>query len=94
MFRTGLEPGGGMFFIFSDDTYRSFWMRNVIFPIDIIFLDKDFTVRTIHHSAKPCYELPCELYRSGEKVRYALEVRAGFCKKNGVKRLSRVEYIK
>ena len=90
MFRESLEPDRGMWFVFPDDGLRVFWMKNVRFPIDIIFIDKDLYIRRIVGSASPCLSEPCERYLSGHKVRYVLEAPAKFCEKNGIKERQRV----
>lgn len=90
MFRESLGPDRGMWFIFPDDKPRVFWMKNVRFPIDIIFIDKDMYIRRIVSSASPCLSEPCEKHMSGHKVRYVLEAPAGFCDNNGVKENQRV----
>lgn len=90
MFRASLAENQGMWFDFPDDKVRVFWMKNVRFPIDIIFIDKDFFIRKIWNSAPPCYAVPCPRYFSGSKVRYALEAPAGFCESNGIKEKQRI----
>jgi len=92
MFRKGLERGAGMLFVFRDDRRRVFWMKNVRFSIDIIFMDKNFVIRKIWKSVPPCRGEPCATYPSGVEARYALEVSAGFCEKHGVRAGQRVEY--
>jgi len=90
MFRESLEPDSGMWFVFTDDKQRVFWMKNVRFPIDIIFIDKDMYIRKIIGSALPCLSEPCARYSSGYKVRYVLEAPAGYCQRNAVKEKQRV----
>jgi len=90
MFRESLEADSGMWFVFSDDKPRVFWMKNVRFPIDIIFIDKDMYIRKIIGSARPCLSEPCARYMSGYKVRYVLEAPAGYCESNAVEEKQRV----
>ncbi len=92
MFRAGLKENHGMWFIFNNDKRKTFWMKNVRFPIDIIFIDKDFIIQKIWRSVPPCKEEPCAVYSSGTAVRYVLEVASGFCEKNGVLENQRVQY--
>jgi hypothetical protein len=42
-----LEPGEGMLFIFEDSAPRTFAMKEVAFPIDVVFIDDDLIVRAI-----------------------------------------------
>jgi uncharacterized membrane protein (UPF0127 family) len=47
--RSGLEPGGGML-IDAAPSVHMFFMR---FPIDVVFLDRDWTVVRVVHALKP-----------------------------------------
>jgi uncharacterized membrane protein (UPF0127 family) len=47
--RSGLEPGGGML-IDASPSVMTFFMR---FPIDVVFLDRDWTVVRVVHALKP-----------------------------------------
>lgn len=92
MFRERLSPGSGMFFIFPRDEHRTFWMKNVRFPLDIIFLDSDYVIRKIYRSASPCAAEPCERYHSGVPARYVLEAPGGFCVRYGAREGQKVEF--
>ena len=41
MFRTKLAPDEGMIFPFESDRMASFWMKNTVIPLDIIFVRRD-----------------------------------------------------
>jgi uncharacterized protein len=53
MFRERLHEDGGMLFIFEKDEPRSFWMRNTLIPLDIIFITSGLKVAHVHDFAKP-----------------------------------------
>lgn len=93
MNRPSLDSGHGMLFIFPDDQVRGFWMKNVLFPIDIIFVNSSLQVESFHENVPPCETFPCPTYRSMGKVRYVVEVPAGFCKENQVRPKDRVEFL-
>lgn len=76
MFREKLLPQRGMLFIYEKEAIRSFWMKNVNFPLDIIFINSDFEIIDII-SAKPCKSPPCKRYLPKEKFLYALEINPG-----------------
>ena len=72
MDRDNLE--GGMLFIFDDIGERSFWMKNCIIPLDIIFIAGN-KVTDVHENCAPCITEPCKHYWGiGDKV---LELPAG-----------------
>jgi hypothetical protein len=94
MHRKGLPEGTGMWFIFGEDAEKVFWMKNVIFPLDIIFIDKNFEIRKIAKMVPPCIQEPCPRYYSGSPARYVLEVPGGYCERKGVKEGQKVKYSK
>lgn len=66
----------GMLFLMNDKEH-SFWMKDCIIPLDIIFIENN-RVSKIHHNCKPCRQEPCKRYKGvGDMI---LEVRGGFCK--------------
>ena len=74
-----LLPGRhGLLFIYPSSEPRSFWMRDMVFPIDIVFIDDSSTVARVERNAVPMR--PGEektLYHSGVPIKYALELNAG-----------------
>lgn len=53
MFRQSLPQGSGMLFIYEAPAPVSFWMRNTLIPLDMVFLDQRGIVRHIHPNARP-----------------------------------------
>lgn len=92
MFRKSLENGKGMWFVFPDEKELVFWMKNVSFPIDIVFIDSRLFIRKIHRSVPPCLSGACATYSSGAKALYALEVPSGYCQKHGILENQKVIY--
>ena len=82
MFRKHLTAHQGMLFIFPQSSNWSFWMKNTLIPLDIIFIDEKFRVIDIIEDCDPCEEDQCEHFCSRGK--YVLEVPAGFCRKNEI----------
>ena len=84
MFHEPLKANEGMLFVFQDETRRSFWMKNVFFPIDIIFINSDKKVVDLKLNFYPCTKDPCEIFTS-KQAKYALEVQRTFADKHRVK---------
>lgn len=74
MYRTELKENQGMLFIFPDEDYRSFYMKNTKIPLDIIYINADKTIVSVQKNAKPFDEtsLPSE-----SPAKYVLEINAG-----------------
>ncbi len=53
MFRRSLPQDGGMLFIYETPQPVSFWMRNTLIPLDMIFIAPTGEVRHVHAGAKP-----------------------------------------
>lgn len=84
----------GMLFIFNNKSYPSFWMKDMNFAIDIIWISDDTIVQIDENVPHPSYdqndkELP--LYRPPIAINYVLEVSAGFSKNNGIKVGDRID---
>lgn len=77
MFRPHLAPNRGMLFIFKQERIRSFWMKNTLIPLDIIFLDSTGHVADISANASPCHVEPCPQFVSLAPARAVLEINAG-----------------
>ncbi|MEK7505558.1 MAG: DUF192 domain-containing protein [Patescibacteria group bacterium] len=74
--RTGLSTQGGMLFIFPEDGKHSIWMKSMSFPIDIIWLNKDF--RVVDSAEKVTPETYPASFASRWPARFVLEVPPGF----------------
>ncbi|MFI9654484.1 DUF192 domain-containing protein [Guyparkeria sp. GHLCS8-2] len=77
MHRPPLTSNEGMLFIYPDEAPRSFWMKNVSFAIDILYLDVDWRLVHLHAAVPPCRSDPCPGYPSQKAARYVLELPAG-----------------
>jgi uncharacterized membrane protein (UPF0127 family) len=86
MDRTSMPAGHGMLFVFPDSQPRTFWMKNTLIPLDILFFDADRHLVTIQADAQPCKADPCQLYPSNESARYVLELNAGTAAKLGARK--------
>ena len=58
MNRSPLPLNAGMLFLYNGETPVSFWMKNVPFPLDIIFIDNAGIIIKIHENALPHNRVP------------------------------------
>lgn len=58
MYRRSLPAGEGMLFIYESPEPVSFWMRNTLIPLDLVFMDERGVIRHIHRNARPLDETP------------------------------------
>jgi uncharacterized membrane protein (UPF0127 family) len=89
MFRDKMEESQGMLFIFPIQTYQSFWMKNTIIPLDIMFVNSDFEIIKIHKNTTPYSE---ESYPSIKPAMYVVEVIGGFTDKYNINEGDKIAY--
>jgi uncharacterized membrane protein (UPF0127 family) len=89
MFRKAMAPNAGMLFIYPGEQAVSFWMKNTLIPLDMLFLKADGSIAHIAHNAVPHDETPIG---SGTAVKAVLEVNGGTAAALGIKEGDRVEY--
>lgn len=87
MHRFSLGPDSGMLFVFDAPSRRSFWMRNVHFPLSIAFIDANGGIVNIEdmapHDDRSTW--------SAAPVLYALEMRKGWFAQKGIGPGARVQ---
>ena len=84
MYQEKLAEDTGMFFVFPRPQPYSFWMKNMRFPIDMIWLDENFTVVHVEANVPPCASDPCPSYTPKARALYVLEVNANETLKHGI----------
>lgn len=87
MFRDHLDPRAGMLFVFNRQQPVTFWMKNTLIPLDILFFDAAGNLVS-STTMEPCRVDgdACPLYPSAAPARYALEVHAGFVSQYQIER--------
>jgi uncharacterized membrane protein (UPF0127 family) len=79
MFRQELPLNQGMLFVFQSPRQPSFWMKNTLIPLDMIFIDSDGKIVDMYPEAEP-HSLKYIVPRSAE-VKAVLEVPGGTIKR-------------
>ena len=90
MNRNTMEETQGMLFIFQVERMQSFWMRNTLIPLDILFINKNNEIVTIHKNTKV---LSAQSYASTEPAIYVLEVNGGFTERQNIVKGDKIFWI-
>lgn len=85
MFRADMPANEGMIFLFEKQQPLTFWMKNTLIPLDMIFFDQDWKIVSIQKNAQPCKADPCLLYPSEGPAKFVLEINGGLSDKLGIK---------
>lgn len=84
MYRTELAADRGMLFAFVPPQPVSFWMKNTLIPLDMVFL-REGQVKAITANVPPCTTEPCPSYPSGVAIDQVIELRGGRAAELGLK---------
>jgi len=84
MYRESLDENRGMLFIFDKQGNYSFWMKNTLIPLDIIWLNENKEVVFMENNARPCKET-CPSINPNQKAKYVLEINSGLANKINLK---------
>ncbi|MGB9926793.1 MAG: DUF192 domain-containing protein [Methanosarcina sp.] len=85
MNREYLAPNSGMLFVFNDKGGYSFWMKNTLIPLDIIWIDSNYEIIYIQKNAQPCpSDYYCPSFGPGKNASYVLEINGGLSDKYGI----------
>lgn len=89
--RDQLVENRGMLFIFPDRQIRNFWMKDMRFSIDIIWISENEIIGLVQN-ARPESAEPYTIFTSPEPVDKVLEINAEMAQKLGIKIGDRVEF--
>lgn len=81
MYREKMAENQGMLFVFDDSDVRSFWMKNTLISLDMIFVNEKDEIITIRKHTTPLSE---QSYVSTGPAKYVIEVNAGFTDKHQI----------
>ncbi len=76
-----MATSAGMLFVYDEPQFVSFWMRNTLIPLDMLFLDATGTVQHIHENAIPLDETAIP---GGDDIQYVLEINGGLSSRLGI----------
>jgi uncharacterized membrane protein (UPF0127 family) len=89
-----LNENEGMLFIFDTPKEYSFWMKDMKFPIDIIWIGSDNKIVHIEKNLQPCtFFLICTSYSPHANSKYVLEVPSNYTTKNNITIGDRVNFF-
>ena len=101
MERTKIEDHGGMLFVFRKSMRRSFWMKNCLVDIDIVFLDRRGRIVALHKmkvqpprrksESEGAYHRRLKSYPSRSRSQFAIELKAGSIDRLKLKRDKKIE---
>ena len=85
-----------MFFVLSENKMQSFWMKNCIIPLDMIFIDNNMKITKIHHSCMPCNyddnnEYKCDHYKGFGN--FVIEIEGGTCNRLNISQNQTIEIL-
>lgn len=87
-----LEPDHGMLFVFAEPQRHGFWMKDMLFPIDIIWFDSNREVVDVWENATP--ESYPKIFTPRVSSQFVLEVPAGFFAEHNLKIGNVIEILK
>ena len=90
--RETIAEGEGMLFIFEQEGRTGFWLKNVRFPLDLIWINKDKKIVDIQPNAHPCQADDCLTYYPHKDASFGLEVNAGFVARHKLRIGDRVDF--
>jgi hypothetical protein len=93
MFREKLDENQGMLFLFEGEDVHAFWMKNMKFAIDILWLDGQKRIVHLEAGVPPCTADPCPSYVPKAAARYVLELKSGAAARHSLRLYDRLEFV-
>lgn len=81
MNRESMAASSAMLFVYDAPQSVSFWMKNTLIPLDLLFIDAAGQVKAVHPMAKPLDTTPIP---GGEAIQYVLEINGGLAGQLGL----------
>ncbi len=77
MLRGFLDQNQGMLFVYEKEGRYSFWMKNTLIPLDMIWINNENKIVFIEKNVQPCKNIPCPSIDPEADAKYVLELNAG-----------------
>lgn len=85
MNRKSLGDLDGMIFVFEAPGLHTFWMKDTLIPLDMLWLDANGKIVSIAETVPPCKTPQCPTYPPSAPASFVLELNAGFAKKHQIR---------
>jgi uncharacterized membrane protein (UPF0127 family) len=92
MYREKLPNDEGMLFLFEEQEFHGFWMKNCKIAIDIVWMDSERRVVHLAERVPPCRRDPCPSYVPMRQASFVLEMSAGQARREGVQIGARLDF--
>lgn len=89
MYRSEMDENQGMLFIMNKEEIQSFYMRNTIIPLDIIYINSNYEIVDIYKNTKTLDETSLP---SAEPALFVVEINAGLCDKFNIKKGDKINF--
>jgi len=89
MYRKTMDENNGMLFVFPVSELQSFWMKNTVLSLDIMYVNENKEIVKIHKNTKPYSE---ESLPSLKKAMYVVEVNAGYSEKHKIAEGDKIDF--
>ncbi len=86
-----LAPAEGRLFVFSGDGYRGIWMKDMLFPIDIIWVDAEGIIVSIEENVRP--DTFPKTFEPPRPARFVIETNSYFATSFNIRVGDRVEVL-
>lgn len=91
MYRTSMPDSAGMLFVFDQPKEQSFWMKNTPLSLDILYVDANGEIGTVHKNTTPYSEKKIPSYG---QAKYVVEVVGGFTDRYKIDKGDNISYIR
>jgi len=91
--RTSIDQSNGMLFIFQKADIYSFWMKDTLIPLDMIWIN-DNKIVYIERSAQPCFETSCPIFNPNQTANYVLEINGNLASEYNISEGEIVSFVR